>query len=606
MRRARAWRVLVAILVALGLSVAVAGCVSMPSGGPVLPYAVTQGADPQSQNNLQIVPQPPLHDGTPSKIVDGFLAASSSFVGQQRVAREYLTPDDSQKWKPGPGWSATVFKDGPTVKSEQRVQPTAGPDTAYVTVSGSVQATLSTAGEYAFANQTSKASSYHYTLVKDSHGQWRIADAPNQLLLTSTEFTADYQLADLYFFDPTMRYLVPDPVYVPLQATQGDLVNGLVRDLITPPPDWLGQGNATRTAFPKRTTLQGAVTVDGGTASVNLTGTAVSRASTTVKEQISAQLLCTLSGACQGQQQQVKSIALYIDGKPFYARGASPGNPVQNQANNKYPPAAHPQAGGLYYLTASGQLDRVQAPAAKPVTIASIGTGYSSLAVSPDGNYIAVLRKGTLYTGKIGDSRLESQGPETGVTSLSWDRDNNLWMVNSAGPFVLRGNPGTSRMTQVPVAIPAASSLFPYGSNSCTGNSGDVVALRVAPDGVRAAIVYGGTQQVLAFGAIVRSGPAINLSPFYVCKPAGTFTSLSWYGADDVVALSESSGTVTDYPVSGGSETTAQSPPTAASITASAGWGLVTGLPSGTLSGAATVSSAWENLGSGVFPAFPG
>ena len=36
------------------------------------------------------------------------------------------------------------------------------------------------------------------------HGQWRISNlhGNNHLLLTPTEFAADYQLRNLYFFDP--------------------------------------------------------------------------------------------------------------------------------------------------------------------------------------------------------------------------------------------------------------------------------------------------------------------------------------------------------------------------------------------------------------------
>ena len=50
------------------------------------------------------------------------------------------------------------------------------------------------------------------------NGQWRIAVAPSALLLTSDSFQNDYQPTKLYFFDPAGRILVPDPVYVPLQA----------------------------------------------------------------------------------------------------------------------------------------------------------------------------------------------------------------------------------------------------------------------------------------------------------------------------------------------------------------------------------------------------
>ena len=600
MRRPSARRALAALLVAVGLSVTTAGCVSMPGGGPVLPYPVTQGADPQNQNYYQPVPSPPQQNASPSEIVAGFLAASASFAGQQQVAREYLTPRASLHWKPG--WSATVYKDGPNVSPLA-----AGRGTASVTVSGTPQANLSTYGGYAVASET-KAKTYQYDLVKNRDGQWRISNAPNTLLLTSSEFGVDYQLADLYFFDPSRHYLVPDPVYVPLQATQGALVNGLVQDLINQPVDWLGEEEAgytaTYTAFPKHTTLQGAVTVDGGTASVNLTGPGLSHASLTMKQQISAQLLCTLTGACQGQQQQVKSIALYIDGKPFWPPGASLDNPVQHQA--QFQPAATSQDHRLYYLTASGELELLPSMQDRPVAVARIGTGYSSLAVSPDGKYLAALRKGKLYTGKVGDATLQSRDGGTGITSLSWDSSDNLWIVNSMGVSVLTATPGKSASPSVSIY----SSSYP--NNSCGSNPDDVTALRVAPDGVRVAIVYGGSQETLAFGAIARSGPGsgllplINLSPFFVCKASGAFTSLSWYGTDDVVALGNSGNTVMDYPVNGGTATTMEGPQgVTTSITANATWGLVAA-GRGTVSTAASLSSAWESLRSGLSPAFPG
>jgi hypothetical protein len=575
----------------------------MPGGGPVLPFPATQGAEPQNQNYYQTVPQPPPPNASPREIVEGFLAAGASLAGQQQVAREYLTPQASRQWKPG--WAATVYQNGPSVSPPHLA---AGKDSASVTVSGNTQATLTSRSGYAVAGETpTKAKMYRYDLVKDHDGQWRISNAHNNpLLLTSTEFGVDYQLADLYFFDPSGQYLVPDPVYVPLQATQGALVNGLVQDLINQPADWLGEEHppytATYTAFPKHTTLQGSVSVDGGTASVNLTGAGLSRASLTTKEQISAQLLCTLTGACQGQQQQVKSVALYIDGKPFVPPNASPGNPVQHQA--KYQPAAS-QGHGLFYLTASGRLELQTTRTAKPITVASIGAGYALLAVSPDGKYLAAVRKGNLYTGKVGDATLASRGLGAGITSLSWDKGDNLWAVNSMGVFALSATQGGSSAPPTPVSV--------YNENdSCGSNPNDVVALRVAPDGVRVAMVYGGTQETLAFGAIASSGPAsqplilINLSPFLVCKAAGAFASLSWYGADNVVALGGRGSTVTNYPVNGGAATTGQGPQGAStSITASAGWGVVAA-GHGTLSFAVSLSSAWDSLDPGLSPAFPG
>ena len=36
-------------------------------------------------------------------------------------------------------------------------------------------------------------------------GQWRICSAPSALLLTQAQFADDYELRNLYFFDPNDR-----------------------------------------------------------------------------------------------------------------------------------------------------------------------------------------------------------------------------------------------------------------------------------------------------------------------------------------------------------------------------------------------------------------
>ena len=83
-------------------------------------------------------------------------------------------------------------------------------------------------------------------------GQWRICDAPSELLLTQAQFADDYELRNLYFFDPDDRFLVPDPVYVPLEASTTSLTKRLLQELQTPPVDWLA-GGATQTAIPGAT-----------------------------------------------------------------------------------------------------------------------------------------------------------------------------------------------------------------------------------------------------------------------------------------------------------------------------------------------------------------
>jgi hypothetical protein len=599
MPKPAARRAVTALTVAVGLSLAAAGCVSIPSGGPVQSYPVNQSANAQNQNVLEIVPPSPPPSGEPEEFVSGFLAANASFAGQQHVARQYLTPAASRAWNPG--WSAIVFKGSPTFTQQETG------DKATVTVQGSVQATLSGGEAYAVASAT-KNKPLQYDLVKDGH-QWRISNAHgNPLLLTSTEFAVDYQLLDLYFFDPSGKYLVPDPVYVPLNATQGDLFKVLVRSLIRPPGDWLG-GGATHTAFPPGTSSPDPVTLDGGTASVNLVGKAVSRASEHVMEEISAQLFLTLTGAGQGQQQQVRSVALSINGKSFVPPGNPPGNPVQNQPN-QFKPADGPQQAGFYYLTPSGQLMwQLDSTDKRPATIATLGRGYKSLAVSPDAKYLAVVRNGSLYTGEVGASRLTLRPAGSDITSLSWDRNDYLWVVADTNVFRLPALPAQ------PSSPPSTVTISP--PTSC-GSTGNVASLRVAPDGVRVAVVFSGPQEALAFGAIVtqytqyrpgqqpQSQASIDLSPFFVCgSSAQAFKALSWYGADEVVALGEPGDTVTDYPVNGGTPTVVPGPPGSTWLTASAERTLIVS-QAGQISIAGSLSGAWSPISGATSPAFPG
>jgi hypothetical protein len=590
-----------AVLIA-AIAVCLAGCVSMPSGGPVISYPVTQGPGAQGQGYLQMIPDPPGAGWAPSAIVQGFLAASASFADQQKTAREYLTTQASRAWNPS--WSATVFggsgpKVGPTALAGGR----RGPATATVTVSGKVQASLSASGTYAVPSPASTAEqqSYTFSLVKTG-GQWRISRAPDVLLLTTVEFRVDYQLRNLYFFDPDTRYLVPDPVYVPLQTTPSDLMNGLVQDLIRPPKDWLA-GGATRTAFPAGTKLMSAVMLDGGTAAVNLGGS-ITRASDQVREQVSAQLFSTLSGSNQGQP-LVQSVELFQDGKPWIPPNAQ-GNPVQHDSGDYSVPAG--TSSQFYYLDSSGLLLRRSVAGGvvgAPVKVARIGSGYSAIAVSSDGQFLAALRNGVISIGPVGGPLTPRAG--TGYTSMSWDPNDNLWATGANGIVMLHAGASAGSAAGEPVSV----QVVPEGNLP----QGPYTALSVAPDGVRVAVVIGSSE--LSFGAITvqpsgRVGQQaiikIQLSPFYVSGKSGSFQSVTWYGPDNVITLvgSASEPELFEYPVNGGTSTRIPSQEGILSVTASFGSPLIAGAKNDALLSDASVSGSWVAIANGLAPAYPG
>jgi Lipoprotein LpqB beta-propeller domain/Sporulation and spore germination len=583
-------------------ALAATGCVSMPSGGPVLSYPVTQGTDAQNQPFVQIQPQPPGNGWSPSQIVQGFLTASANWGTYPQIAKQYLTPAQQKTWDPL--WSAVVYKFGPNPAKPKYPSTVKNPTSAVVEIQGKIQANLQGYGNYSVPSASAPGSSPARPspfLLQKVGGQWRISSAPEELLLTSNSFANDYQLRNLYFFDPLTKVLVPDPVYVPVRA--GDLMDGLVNELIAPPDDWLSQG-ATRTAFPPKTKVSN-VKLAGVTAVVSLTGTAIGKAATgkagpdaDVMLQISAQLLSTLSGAASSGSngQVVQAIEVVVNGTPWVPPDRQ-GNPVQHTT------AWHPALGKsteFYSVDSKGYLTSRTAPDGKPVSIAKIGTGYSQIAVSPDGTYLAALRGGTLYTGRLVDGSLTKRG--AGFMAMSWDANDDLWASQGGQIVMFRG---TSNARQplagmVPVSVLSAQLIGPY------------TALQVAPDGVRVAIVSGGNE--LTFGAISgqqSQNPRITLSPVQqtpltqvqTVPQAANFTSLTWYGPDNVITLATPGPSVTEYPVSGATPTPLQAEPGMQTITASAGHPLIAGLPHGRMAFDPGLLGSWTTINNGDTPA---
>jgi hypothetical protein len=592
------------VLFVVALLALLAGCISEPSGGPVISYSMTQGPGGQSQPLPQIIAQPPADGWSPEEIVTGFLAASASFAGGQRIAREYLTAKENRAWTPN--WSAFVYRTEPKVRPAT-VTGTGAGQVATITIGGSEQAFLSGTGGYVAPSASVPGGvpggQPRFRLQKVGK-EWRISEAPPYLVLSSYSFQYDYQLRNLYFFDPTNTYLVPDPVYVPLQTTTASLMNGLVYDLIHPPGDWLSR-EATLTSFPLKTTTIGDVTLTGGTAAVNLGGAITKVASDNkLMQQVSAQLLWTLipSG---GSGPAVQSVELSVNGKPW-SPPRSDQNPVQQLHQSTYRPAAGAHS-HFYYVDSSGNLLSRTSSTAKPVKVAHIGTGYTQIAVSPDEQYVAALKKnGSLFTGRTVGPLVQRAGGG-GYTSLSWDPGDDLWATSGDQIVMLSATASPSQQAGKPVAVSVVN------SDRTTQNVGPFTGLRVAPDGVRVAIIVGGND--LDFGAFVpldntRPGQAaveIVLSQFYVSVLPATFTSVTWYGPDNVIALRDPGPELTEYPVDGGSSTSIPAQPRMSWITASFGSPLIAGLPGGAMTANASLSNSWLPLtGTGNSAVYPG
>jgi hypothetical protein len=632
-----------------------AGCVSMPGSGPVGSISATPQSTAAGGDFIEPFPSPPQPNESPTEIVNGFLAASASYPVNSAIAKAYLVGAASRKWNPG--WSVTVLNTF-TVLTPSGQQLRRDSRQAAVDVSGSVQSSFNGSGQFVSAQgQGDATATWHVSLVKVD-GQWRISNPPDKYrLLNAFEFTTFYNPQDLYFVNPDYdnpgivtsldQALVPDSVFVPVETSRLDLVKNLVTALLPnpvgyPQSKWLLNGAVT---FPTGTTLDG-VTVAGTTAVVNLGG--LTDPSTTVLKEISAQLVWTLASPRAGPPSGIQSVELELNGRPWIPPRAICGitqsrSSVQNQATypcyNPYPSQSasfsfvgHGQLWSRCSSEASAQRGLVGPVVSvfQPASIANLqpcagggvpttstttptsspltGVGTPTIvAVSPDGDYVACYSpdEKKVFTGLSSSpgSLTPVQGGVIGpgVTALSWDRNDDLWIAQGGDVYMM------------PAKGLASGKAIPVGAVP-TG----VTDLSVAPDGVRIALIVqdgsGSEVELAAPSSHEKQGSlaeAVSIGTLVQVDPGvANPDSLAWYDADDLIVLSGNSyETLSEVPVDGQQAFNSQPAPQGAySITANGSMNaLVAGLSGQRISVSTSLEGPWQPLSvHGQNPAYPG
>lgn len=570
----------------------VAGCITLapPSGPSQLGRLNQQGTD-QGQAYPQLIPVPPGGDWSPERIVSGFLAASASFANGHAVARQYLDPVTARRWNPT--WAVTVVGQ-PQVSEIKSVpaKPVSGSMTATVRVTGQQLATLTGTGQPLPSSSAQVSEDFSLT---NEDGQWRITELPAHLLLSRQTFLQVYQPRNLYFLSPSGA-LVPDPVFVPQQATDTALAYDLVRALRPPgPPEGALLFRAVHTSFPAGATLHTPVRVDGTLATVNLGGAAAAT-SQEVRQQMAAQLVWTLTSQSYAPS-PIQSVVLEINGHPQAIRGAV------GQLLRNYQAWVPAQAGhaDLYFTGSDGVL-RELTPGGKarplPGAAGDSRHEFSAIAVSPTGSMLAATASSARgcvvetagLSGKAAFTRHVLPGSP--CTSLSWDSSGDLWAA--AGRVVWMLPPGASPQR--------------LGTGLLGGDS--VSVFRVAPDGVRAVMITRSRSgSRLLLGSIARNGSA----PVLAGKAAigagiANPVDVSWHGPDHAIVLS-GPGLVpqlTDVPLNGEPGTPVPAPAgriiamtaTASSITVAE--------QNGHLLTSASPGRPWQPVSRGSRPAYRG
>lgn len=485
---------------------AVTACTGLPVSGPVTAGRPIDEA--QAGPEVRLFPDEAQLGASPEEIVDGFLRAGSGTSGDWATARTFLTPALAQTWNPSAG--VTIVPVGSAVE-----QDVVG-DT--VTVSLSPRASVDESGRYDPSD--GGITTLAFELV-EIDGQWRIAQAPDGIVLDDSVFTTVFHRYSVMYFDPTWSYLVPDVRWYPTTFAAVRIAGALVDEPIT---DWL-QG-AVSTAFPDDVTFAwSSVPISAGTAQVELSREVLALDALQLDRMVT-QLDASLATA------GISDVLLTVDGTPLDATPV----PTRSTAVTAAP-LVSTEAG-------FGFLSGTQITPIPGLSSAVEQLDARAIQVSPDRDVAGVLTtEGSVVradaTGQVAtlDTRSDLLAPA--VDPLGY-----IWSVPRTVPAALTA---FGRDLQSPVLAQAWA----------TAGATEVAAIAISRDGTRmAGIVTVGSRREVWLSGVIRDGdgvPARLGDPIVAGVLAGPATALTWVD-DTTVGIVVQAGAQTqivEQPVGG-------------------------------------------------------
>jgi hypothetical protein len=394
------------LLAALSAAALLTSCVQLPDAGPVV-VAKQEGLTNPVEGPYSD-PRPPQAHATPGQIVTGFLNAMTAVPLQTQVARQFLTSSGRDHWQPKRG--VVVYGDS---------TPPRGSSTVSVNLRGARRID----GRSVWRGAVSRAGRRATFPMKLENGEWRISRAPNALLVPQEWFEQHFSTVPIYFFDPSGRILVPQPVHVP----SGDqFATALVRALALGPARSLT--GTTRSYIPAGLNSGISVAVQNdGLADIVLRGSAPAPLSEHSSRRVAAQFAATLA-----QVPGIRTFRVTIAGTPVSdATGATVfrvGTP------RRYDPTVS-LGSALVYALRRGLLVSGQAKSLTKLD-GPFGTsdhGIASFAVSLAGLQVAATTPDNLLVGPVqghgsATTVLEGAGP---LLRPAWDFAGRLWDIEA-------------------------------------------------------------------------------------------------------------------------------------------------------------------------------
>ena len=390
------------------------GCSSLPESGPVTPGSAD--GTPAANRGVYFDPPPPRPGDEPEQIVQNFLVAMTASPLQTTVAREYLTAEAGESWNP----AETLVYSGVTAETSV--------DSVEIDLHGAHR--IDARGTWRGPLTAPEA---RLTIpVEQEDGEWRIAQAPNALIVPDYQFAQAFRAAQVPWFDPSGAIIVPEPVFV---GTGDSLATAMVRSLLKGPAE--GLESVVRTYVPEGLTAT-SVPVDAeGEADVRLSGT-MPRMEADALDRLVAQFAWTLR-----QVPGITRFTVTVDDLPLTLPGGVTQFPVQQ--GSEYDPVGLVAGADLFALAKGGGL------------LMGAGNGFARTSgaadeLAPGWRSLAVEPSGARAAGVTADGRgvqvasvLQNEGVETLATQATdlaepaWDALGNLWLIDrtSAGALVM-------------------------------------------------------------------------------------------------------------------------------------------------------------------------
>ncbi|MDO4630709.1 MAG: MtrAB system accessory lipoprotein LpqB [Corynebacterium sp.] len=453
----RPTRQLKTIAATISVATLLTSCASLPNSSE--PQSIGRLDNPTSQ-----VDSGPISGREPDLLLRDFYANSANPLKQYAQARNYLTPEASNQWKPGP---ETVILD----RIDMSRNSTTGADQVSYTVTGTIVGTLGEGGSYNPRNEDYRA----VISLERTNGEWRIAELPNQAIIERTELHNRYIPRDLYFFDPTGNTLVADRRWV-FSGTNTPAA-ALISLLLAGPSPMIAPGvmdELPNTAAYTRT--------EGGV--YELTG--LSNLSEAARRRLTAQLVWTLALA-----EVAEPFSFSIDG-----------DLVRNDHNNpklsvedfpEYNPSASGTSSGVLYALTNGKASSISDGnvVAVPGFLGTNG-GIESMDISTMNHVNTAAsvvttgaeadKKSQLYLGPVDGDSTKVLSAATLSKPTFEANSQALWTVVD-GTKVMRIAQSTSS---------SDISQTEVDTSELGETHGDISVLRLSPTGVQAAFIVDG------------------------------------------------------------------------------------------------------------------